>query len=64
LYLVGFDKELTAQSAETILRFRVVFALVPAAVFAAAVVLAFKYPITKQKLLAVQQQLAQRREQI
>jgi GPH family glycoside/pentoside/hexuronide:cation symporter len=64
LYLVGFDKELTAQSAETILRFRVVFALVPAAVFAAAVVLALKYPITKQKLLAVQQQLAQRREQI
>jgi GPH family glycoside/pentoside/hexuronide:cation symporter len=63
LYLVGFDKELTAQSAETIIRFRWIFAIVPAAFFVAAVVLALKYPITKQKLLEVQRQLALRKNQ-
>ncbi len=62
LWLVGFDKELTAQTYETVIRFRLAFALIPALFFAAALALAWKYPINKQSLLDVQRQLAARKE--
>ncbi|RKX42384.1 MAG: hypothetical protein DRP64_09940 [Verrucomicrobia bacterium] len=58
---VAFDSAAALQSADTILKMRLFFAFGPLALLAVALVLTFKFPITRKKMEEVQALLAERK---
>jgi len=58
---VAFDTTTALQSADTILKMRIFFAFGPLVLLAIALVLTFKFPITRKKMEEVQALLAERK---
>jgi GPH family glycoside/pentoside/hexuronide:cation symporter len=57
----GFDRDLTTQTPETILRLRLTFAICPVILLSVAVFLISFYPINKKKLEDIQRQLLEKK---
>jgi GPH family glycoside/pentoside/hexuronide:cation symporter len=64
LNATGFDAQKAKQSAETITNIRLNFALIPAAGLAIALFAVFLYPLTRERMAEIRQQLEARRGKV
>lgn len=63
LVATGFNAEALSQTPETILSMRIMFSFAPTAVLLGAIALLYRYPLTRERMQEIKDELAVRREQ-
>jgi len=61
LVATGFNPQTSFQTPETILGMRVLFSFVPAAVVGLSMLLLYRYPLTRERMAEIKEQIAQRK---